>query len=169
LYLTASAPAAPHEVAQAAQESIPEFLPLLDATAGEVVVYIDLNGNTLRYEVETVDASDVTTRVTMRDQDGQPLGQAAVRRDRRSDDPLARHAARTQASRSARPEPIESGGRRWEAILYEDRWVDEEIHYVRRSWVSSAAPVFGLIRMELAGDGRIEARLELRETLSPAN
>ena len=46
-------------------------------------------------------------------------------------------------------------------MLYEDRWTDEQIHYVRRTWVSRDAPVFGVIRMELHGDGVLEARLKL--------
>ena len=48
-----------------------------------------------------------------------------------------------------------------DAICYEDRWVDEDIAYVRRTWVNPQVPVFGTIRMELYGDGVLEARLEL--------
>jgi hypothetical protein len=49
----------------------------------------------------------------------------------------------------------------WDAWLYEDRWIDEGIHYVRRSWVSNDVPVLGLLKMELYGDETLEARLEL--------
>ena len=54
-------------------------------------------------------------------------------------------------------------GKIWDAWLYEDRWIDEGIHYVRRSWVSETAPVFGLLRMELHGDEALEAQMELTD------
>ncbi len=139
------------------------FTPLTDAATGEKVSYVDLDGRTLHYEIVEVDAAQVTTRVSLLDPAGRPLGQPAMRYDRRDADLLARRAARTKATRAARRVQIEAAGRRWDAVLYEDRWIDEEVHYVRRSWVSERVPVFGLIRMELTGDGTMEARLELRD------
>jgi hypothetical protein len=76
---------------------------------------------------------------------------------------VARDAERKNAARACRPEPIEAAGRRWAAIVYEDRWTDEEIAYVRRTWVSPEVPYLGVIRMELTGNGQVEARLVLRE------
>ena len=39
--------------------------------------------------------------------------------------------------------------------------MDEEIRYVRRTWVNTQVPYSGIIRMDLHGDGKIEARLVL--------
>ena len=48
-----------------------------------------------------------------------------------------------------------------------DRWTDEGVSYIRRTWVSSSVPVFGTIRMELTGGEKMEAKLEL-VSLKPA-
>ena len=52
-------------------------------------------------------------------------------------------------------------GRSWGAVLYEDRWTDEGVSYVRRTWVHPEVPVSGTLRLELYGDNVLEARLEL--------
>jgi len=163
-------PAAPPEpqpsvaAASPAEEqdaSVPPFMPLQDAVPGEWAVYDAGEGRALRYEVTGADVDGVQTRVTVI-QDGKILGQPAVRADVRIYDPLLRQANRTGATRTARPERISVAGRTWEAMLYEDRWTDEGVDYVRRTWVSPDAPCMGLLRMELQGDGRLESRLELR-------
>jgi len=88
-------------------------------------------------------------------------GRPAKREDDPQEDPLARQAQRRQAVRSAKTDWCEAAGRQWQATLYEDRWTDEEIQYVRRTWVSPRVPYHGILRMELYGDGQLEARLML--------
>jgi hypothetical protein len=141
--------------------SIQPFQPLTDARVGEWAVYQALDSQTLHYRVKEAGMTRVKTevRVTL---DGRLLGMPAEREDLRTSDPLAWKPpadGRRQISRTTN----RSAGRDWDAILYEDRWTDEGVSYVRRTWVSAAAPVFGIIRMELTGDGTIQARLELTE------
>ncbi len=105
--------------------------------------------------------SRVKTEVTVT-LDGRALGMPAVREDLRTAEPLAWETpadGRRQTSRTT----IHAAGRDWEALLYEDRWTDEGIRYVRRTWVGNDAPTFGIIRTELTGDGTLEARMELVE------
>jgi hypothetical protein len=71
-------------------------------------------------------------------------------------------AGADRAERQVSPARIGAAGRNWSALLYEDRWTDEEVQYVRRTWVSTEAPLFGILRMQLRGDGELEARLELK-------
>jgi hypothetical protein len=162
---TATAPAAP---------DVPEFHPLRDARAGEWAMYQALEGRAIRYEVVEV-GHKIKTRITVF-ADGKRVGEPAVREDPPDFDPLRRDAECPGVSRTIAPRTIRTAGREWEALLHEDRWVDEdEVHYVRRTWVSAQAPVFGIVRMELygstepaeTGDGELEARLELR-ALAPA-
>jgi hypothetical protein len=94
---------------------------------------------------------------------GRTVGEPATREDDPKADPLARQAERREAIRSARTEEVEAAGRQWQATLYEDRWTDEEIQYVRRTWVSPRAPYHGILRMELYGDGQLEAKLTLTD------
>lgn len=157
----AAQPARPTTTRPAAtQPAVPAFEPLLDAVVGEQAVYISLDQSELRYEVTRVTAGFVTTRVTIR-QNGRPIGQSASREDLRDFDPLARQARAHNVQRSITRAKLTLAGRSWDALLYEDRWTDEDIRYVRRTWVSKDAPVFGLLRMELQGDNQLEARLEL--------
>jgi hypothetical protein len=153
---TAPAVTAPEET-----PSVPPFTPLQDAVPGEWALYDAGGGRTLRYEVIDGDVDGVQTRITIL-QDGKVLGQPAVRADVRIYDPLLRQANRAGASRTVRHERIPLAGRTWNALRYEDRWTDEGVAYVRRTWVSPDAPCFGLLRMELLGDGRAEARCELK-------
>lgn len=146
------------------------FRPLAEATTGEWAVYATADGRKLRYDVARVTGAAVTTRVTVYDQ-GKPLGLPALREDPRDYDlPAVQPAVKPVERRTAR-ETIDVAGRSWNATLYETRWTDEGVAYVRRLWVSEEAPVFGLVRMELTGDGTVEARLELtafgRESAGP--
>ena len=102
----------------------------------------------------------LTIEVTVFDPN-KPLALPATRKERRDLDPLDAQARPAGAERSASETNLEAAGRAWDAVVCEDRWTDEEIHYVRRTWVSAQAPVFGTIRMELYGDNILEARLEL--------
>ncbi len=137
------------------------FQPLADAKVGEWAVYEALHSQTLQYRITEVGMTRVKTevRATL---DGRLLGMPAEREDLRTADPLAWETpaeGRRQTSRTT----IRAAGRDWDAVLYEDQWTDEEVKYVRRTWVSPTAPVFGIIRMELIGDDAVEARLELTE------
>ncbi len=156
-----SPPGAPdRSEAPQAGGDVPVFLPLADAAAGEWAEYTALSGRRLRYDIIRAGTETVSTQVTI-EAEGSLLGLAAVREDRRDADPLAGPGAKRSCVRFATPARIEAAGRTWEAILYEDRWTDEEVGYVRRTWVSQEAPVFGLLRMELDGDGEREAELVL--------
>jgi len=136
------------------------FQPLRDAAVGEWARYAAMASRTIRYDVDEVTATTVKTRITVRDH-GTPLGLPAIREDPRDLDPVARQARSVEADRRRTSATIEAAGRQWRATLYEDRWTDEEIPYLRRTWVSPEVPVFGTIRMELYGNGTLEARLEL--------
>ncbi len=148
--------------APASQPTIPAFQPLADARPGEWARYTAVGERALRYEVESVSGAVVRTRVQVT-QSGKPLGETAFREDNPDLDPLARQARIHGAAREARLTRVDAAGRSWNAWLYEDHWSEEEIGYIRRTWVSEQVPVFGIIRMELIGDGEIEARLELTD------
>lgn len=139
----------------------PAFEPFTEVTEGEWAAYAALDGREARYDVMKAGPGVVNVRLALRE-GGLPLGLPAIREELRDLDPLVRQAAAMRPRRSARPATIEAAGQTWDAILYEDRWIDEEVAYVRRTWVSSKVPVYGIVRMELTGDGRVEARLELR-------
>lgn len=149
-----SKPAKPHAA------RVAPFRPLLDAVVGEWVRYAAMDGRSVHYEIVELGATGVMTRVEVFDH-GKPVGLPAVRKDAPDLDPLARQAGRVRAERVRTRADIEAAGRKWDAFCYEDRWVEEGIRYLRRTWVSPEVPVFGTILMELHGDGVPEARLEL--------
>jgi hypothetical protein len=140
--------------------SAPAFQPLTDAAVGEWAEYAVLDDRVLRYDVVERTASVVTTQVTVR-QGGKPLGLPASRRDPADLDPPARQAEAVGADRTSTRAEIDVAGRTWAATLYEHRWTDEDVQYLRQTWVSPDVPVFGTVRMALYGDGELEARLEL--------
>lgn len=140
--------------------TVPEWHPLLDAAAGEWAEYETLDRRRLRYEVTKVAPSGVATRVTVTE-NGRTWGDPAIREDEPRWDPIAAEARRHNALRTMARESLRVGGRTWDAILYEDRWLDEQVQYVRRTWVHPQVPCFGSVRMELRGDGELEALLEL--------
>lgn len=139
---------------------VPAFTPLADAAVGERARLKAMGGRELLYEVLEVRAATVTLRVTVFDH-GKPLGSPAQREDFKTTDPVAVAVAAVKARRAAEAVAVELAGRTWDATLYEDRWMDEGVSYVRRTWVSPEAPVFGILRMELYGDDQLEASLEL--------
>ena len=145
---------------QAAAELDAPWQPLLRAKPGDWVEYQSLENLRLRYEVQKVTSSQVTTQVTVH-QAGRDWGTPAFREDPIQIDFLEQTAMRNKAERTRTSATIEAASRHWECWLYEDRWSDEEVSYIRRSWVSSQVPYSGLIRMELHGDDQLEARLEL--------
>lgn len=151
-------------VATSRPASLPEgplpFLPLGDAQVGEWARYTALDERTVRYEIIEIVGNVVTSEIRVT-QGGKPLGLPTKRGDRVDNDPQAMAAERVDASQTVSDTTIDAAGRSWQATLYEDRWVDEEIPYLRRTWVSEEAPVFGLLRMELYGGDRLEARMGL--------
>lgn len=149
----------PAPVFQEAQV-VPDWRPLLDAAAGEWVEYDTLDDRRIRYDVLKSAPSGVVIRITIR-QAGRTWGEPALREDDPTWDPIGAEAQRRKATRSIAGEAVQAAGRKWEATVYEDRWVDEEIRYVRRTWVNPQVPYTGIIRMELHGDGKLEARLVL--------
>ena len=158
-----SRPASQPESPQAgsAGGTVPPFTPLEDAVEGEWALYSGSEGCELRYLITRTGGSGATVQVTVRER-GQPLGQPALREEPPDFDPLIHQAGAKLAERRMTPAKIQAAGRVWDALLYEDRWIDEEIRYVRRTWVSREAPVYGMLRMELRGDEELEARLELK-------
>lgn len=138
----------------------PAFLPLRDATPGEWVQYRTLDGRHLRYEVIDADPADVTTRIRIL-HDGEPFGVPTTRRDARDFDPVARHAERKDAATSIQTTTIEAAGRNWPATLYEQRWTDEQVPYIRRIWVNPQVPFIGTLRMEQYGGKTLEALLTM--------
>ncbi len=119
-----------------------------------------MDSRVVGYRVVRVGAGTVHTRVTVFDH-GKLLGQPATRQDAQEIDPVAREALKHEADRTGRRAKIDAADRTWDAICYEDQWTDEAVEYVRRTWVSAEVPVFGTIRMELWGNGELEAKLEL--------
>lgn len=147
----------------------PAFEPLRDAVGGERTRYAALDDRILEYEIVKVAVTRITTRVVVY-AEGKPLGLPATRDDAPDHDPVARHARRAGARTSVRRETIECAGRTWDTLLYEDRWRDEDIDYVRRTWVCEDVPVFGIVRMDLLGNHELETQLTLidHETPEPA-
>lgn len=139
---------------------VPPFTPLRDARVGEFARYAALDDMQIHYRIVGLDSLGATIETKVF-QGGKPLGLPAQRMERRDADPLHREAGRVKATRRMSTATIDVAGRSWQALLYDDRWVDEEIAYTRRTWVSPEAPVLGILRMELEGDGQLEARLEL--------
>lgn len=137
------------------------FAPLRDARAGEWARYAAMDGRELRWEVVGVDGEEVRVEVRAF-ADGKPVGLPATRTEPIDFDPVGARGDPAAMTRRQGEQTIRVAGRAWEARLYEDRWVDEETRYVRRTWVSDAVPVFGMVRMTLTGDGEAEAELELR-------
>lgn len=137
------------------------WLPLADAAPGEWAEYETLEGHRLRYEVTRVTSYEVLTRVTFRES-GRTWGEPAIREDDPQVDLLAGEAERRQAHRRVAEETLDgAAGRSWQATLHEAHWSDDDLPYVRRTWVHPQVPYMGTLRMELHGDGRLEARLTL--------
>jgi hypothetical protein len=142
------------------QPAVPAFLPLGDAAVGEWAEYTSLVGWTIRHQVVEAQPGRVVVEVEVSGPEGR-IGLPSRRTESRDSDPLADQAQRVDARRQLSRSRVDAAGTSWDALLYEDRWTDEEIAYVRRTWVSPAVPVFGTLRMELYGDGELEARIEL--------
>jgi hypothetical protein len=147
-------------VAETQPSPIPSWHPLLRAAAGDWVEYESLERMRIRYDVLKITPTGVLTRVTTH-QEGRTWGKPATREDDLQFDPLQVQAERGKATRTCQPAVVEIADAKWECILYEDRWTDEDIPYVRRTWVSAAAPFLGTVRMELHGADRLEARLTM--------
>ncbi len=164
--ISAPSPSKPLAPVRAENATVPAWQPLRDAVIGEWAEYGTLDGLTLRYTVMGRSITAVSTRVTMR-KNGRAWGEPAIREDALDVDCLAKQAKSHETVRTAAPATIDAAGQRWKTILYEDRWTDEEIPYLRRTWVSTEVPFEGVVRMELYGANELEARLSLRATGKP--
>lgn len=140
--------------------AIPAFQPLADAKAGEWAEYGTFERRHLRYEVVEAEAARINTRVRITEA-GHPVGEPANREDRPDYDPVTDRDAYHQPEITCEQENVILAGRSWDSWCCESRWIDEDVHYVRRTWVNQEIPVFGILRMELRGDGQLEASLEL--------
>lgn len=156
---TTTEPAAVQALAE--EGNVPAFEPLADAEVGEWVHLAAMGLRELRYEIVRVGAAAVVTQVLVL-QDGKPLGLPTEREDMRNWDPLESAARGVKATRSLSRGQLETAGYSWDCLIYEDRWTEEGVAYVRRTWVHPEAPVLGMLRMELLGDNVLEARLELK-------
>ncbi|NLX23690.1 MAG: hypothetical protein GXY55_18710 [Phycisphaerae bacterium] len=139
---------------------VPSFEPLADAKAGEWARFVALESYEILYEVMHAGMVSVDVQVTVL-MNGRPLGLPAGREELRDYDPVATFTRGRRAERASHAAVIEAAGRSWDVTVYEEQWTDEGVRYLRRTWVSPAAPVFGMVRMEQYGDNDLEARLEL--------
>lgn len=136
------------------------FQPLRDAQRGERVHYEALDDRRLEYEIVETTSETAAVRVTVAEA-GKIIGQPFVRRESRLFDPIAPAEERQERPLQPRPVTLEAAGRKWASRLYTTRWTEEGVDYVRHTWVSDAVPVFGLVKMELRGDEKLEAKLAL--------
>lgn len=122
-----------------------------------------LNNQEEDLRIVTVDDANVSVEVRMF-QDGRMLSLPAIRREKRDSDPMRRYEKRLTIRTRVEPANIEAAGQTWACQLITDEWTDEEITYVRRTWYSDQAPIYGLVRMEKYDEGRLVARMELIAT-----
>ena len=144
----------------APSDQVPPFQSLQQATVGQRVQYACLREQTIQYAI--TEATETFVTVETRVYDHQWLvGLPSLRKEPRSLDPLERQASHHRCTRHGEPALVQAAGRQFRAMLYEDTWSDEAVQYTRRTWVSPEVPIYGIVRMELLGDGQIEARMEL--------
>ncbi len=157
---TASAPEQAVASEEWAGRDVAPFEPLADAEVGEWARFVALESYEILYEVMHAGMVSVDIQVTVL-MNGRPLGLPAGREELRDYDPVATFTRGRGAERTSHAAVIEAAGRSWDVTVYEEQWTDEGVRYLRRTWVSPAAPVFGMVRMEQYGDNDLEARLEL--------
>ncbi len=137
------------------------FRPLSDARVGEWAEYTAHQQRTIRYEVLAAAPSAIRVRLTVT-QDHKALGLPATREEDPGDDPFVLRGPQAGGQRTTRRQALQAAGRTWEATCHEDRWTEEGVAYVERTWISNQAPVYGLLKMIKTGDGTVEASMELR-------
>jgi hypothetical protein len=143
-------------------QRVPNFQPLRDAKAGEWVRYEAKDSMEINYRIQRVRPSGVTTMVRTL-LNGYQLGLPAYRQDVLDLDPLAAMAVSQNPQRTMKRVTVKAAEKFWKTRLYEDHWREEKIDYRRRTWVSPEVPVFGILRMELYGNDRLESRMILRD------
>ena len=152
-------PPAPPE-AVSPPNSLSPCRPETELRPGDWAMLAAQEGRQLRYEIVEVAPDAITTRVEVF-LEGRPQGRATLRRDPCASDLIPPPTSNASAERQVTKADCEAAGRRWRCFRYEDRWTDEDVTYVRYTWVSDEAPLFGIVRMELHGDDTREAELEL--------
>ena len=151
-------PPAPSE--SVSPNSLSPCRPETELRPGDWAMLAAQEGRQLRYEIVEVAPDAITTRVEVF-LEGRPQGRATLRRDPCASDLIPPPTSNASAERQVTEADCEAAGRRWRCFRYEDRWTDEDVTYVRYTWVSDEAPLFGIVRMELHGDDTREAELEL--------
>ena len=146
--------------APASASSLPPFHPLADAAVGEWSRFRARDDLTEDLRIVRVDDRVVGVEVRMWRQ-GLSIGQPAVRGERRDEDPFVTHAKRTRSAVAVTEADVEAAGATWPCRVITETWTDEDVAYVRRSWVCERAPDYGLVRMEQTADGEPVASLEL--------
>ncbi|MBN1490038.1 MAG: hypothetical protein JXA69_08985 [Phycisphaerae bacterium] len=138
----------------------PATSPLADAKVGEWAHYAAKDGGVVAYRILRVEPELVHVETQML-VDGQPLGLPVVRAEPLSCDPIRIDAERVGADVAWENATVEAAGRTWPCRLATTTWTDEDVHYIRRTWYSDAAPMYGTVKMELLADGKSAASLVL--------
>lgn len=155
------APSVPQVTTPGQSPPASTFRPLGDAQVGEWCEYAAHQQRTVRYEVIALDVAAVQVLISVT-QDGKPLGLPAIREENPAADPFVPKGPKAGGQRTTRRESVQVAGRAWQATCHEDRWTEEGVAYVEKTWISDQAPVYGLLKMIKTGDGTVEASMELR-------
>lgn len=103
--------------------------------------------------------------------DGRPAGLPTIREEPIDVDWVLRAATRDKATVTSRPTTLRVAERDWPTRLTIARWRLEGVEYERRTWISSDAPIYGLVRMDMTAGDALEASMELidfGDSTSPA-
>lgn len=138
----------------------PRFLPLADAKVGEWCRYRMRDEQVEELRVVSAESGIVGIELKMSSHD-KPLGLPTIRHERADEDPIAAHARRVGAEIAVSDAAVEAAGMRWPCRLVTETWSDEGVHYVRRTWYHEAAPVYGVVKMDMTADGAPGAFEEL--------
>jgi hypothetical protein len=138
----------------------PRFLPLADAKVGEWGRYRMRDEQDEELRVVKVESGVVSIELKM-SWHGKPLGLPAIRRERADEDRIAAHAERVGAQVAVTEASVEAAGMLWPCRLITETWTDEGIHYIRRIWYHSEAPIHGIVKMDTTADAKPAAFMEL--------
>ncbi len=136
------------------------LMPLQNAAVGDRAVYRMLDDRRMLLRVVDGDDRGVTIEVEMI-LSGKSLVLPAVRKVRRDLNRPRRHARRVGAKLTVRREQIEAAGRVWNARRLDADWTDEKIAYRRTTWIAADGPIYGIVKMIQAADGKPVASMEL--------
>ncbi|MBN1344231.1 MAG: hypothetical protein JXQ73_16210 [Phycisphaerae bacterium] len=146
-------------------------MPVLSrAKVGQWARYRSAGGFEQRLEVVDVTRAKVHLRLQMW-LDGRPAGLPTIREEPIDVDWVLRAATRDKATVTSRPTTLRVAERDWPTRLTIARWRLEGVEYERRTWISSDAPIYGLVRMDMTAGDALEASMELidfGDSTSPA-